>query len=336
MWMRILILSVAQLSAWSFTPSLLAQQEGDVGGRGRGGRGNVAQASEQEGPEVKCFNVTRSNPTKLADYIGQLYGRGRVVDMPATGKLLFMGTPREIEQVAELLKELDIPDMDTGSEPELAIIPIQHRRAGELLGNIHQLSAGIPQDVLRFSADDTRSSIIVLSRSNKALAAVRSIIAELDKPAERVALEFVFFHADLNPSDEKPVIPEDLQEVANELARFGRVKLLGRLFADATEGANFSVEGRVADTVSVKVHGQVEDAATGEPVRLEVDASVRIEEVLVSESEGGGKFSKSRNFGTFELDTEIVLTPGQCIVVGGSPAGLAEGESVMLAVRATP
>ena len=336
MWMRILVLSVAQLSMWAFSPIAFSQQEGDVGGRGGGGRGTVAQASEREGPEVKCFNVTRSNPTKLADYIGQLYGRGRVVDMPATGKILFMGTTREIEQVAELLKELDIPDMDTGSEPELTIIPIQHRRAGELMGSILQLASGLPDDVVRFSADDTRSCLIVLSRSNKALAAVKSIIAELDKPAERVALEFVFFQADLNPSNEKPLIPEDLQDVANELARFGRVKLLGRLFADATEGATFNVEGRVADTVSVKVHGQVEDAATGEPVRLKVDASVRIEEVLVSESEGGGKFSKSRNSGTFELETEIVLTPGQCIVVGGSPAGLAEGESVMLAVRATP
>ncbi|OWY71352.1 hypothetical protein B7486_12230 [cyanobacterium TDX16] len=334
MWMRILILSVAQLSTWAFSPIAFAQQDGDIGGRGRGGRGTVAQASEQEGPAVECFNVSRANPLSLAGYLGQLYGHGRVVAMPATGKILFMGTPREIEQVTELLKELDIPDMDTGSDPELAIIPIKHRRAGELLGSILQVASGLPEDIVRLSADETRSCIIVLSRSGKALAAIKSIIAELDRPAERVALEFVFFHADLHPSDEKPVIPEDLQEVANELSRFGQVKLLGRLFADATEGGKFKVEGRVADSVSVNIQGRVQDAAKGEPVRLEVEANARIEEVLVSGSEGGGKFSQTRKTGTFELKTEIVLTPGQCIVVGGSPAGLAEGQSVMLAVRA--
>ncbi|GMU34315.1 MAG: hypothetical protein HS101_14105 [Planctomycetia bacterium] len=335
MWMRILILSVAQLSTWAFSPIAFAQQDGDVGGRGRGGRGTVAQASEQDGSEVKCFTVTRAHPTKLADYIGQLYGRGRVVDMPATGKLLFMGTPREIEQVAELLKELDIPDMDTGSEPELAIIPIQHRRANDVLSNIRQVFSGTSESILRLSADDARSSIIVLSRSNKVLAAVKTIVEKLDRPAERVALEFVFFHADLKSADEKPVMPEDLQEVANELSRFGRVKLLGRLFADATEGGKFKVEGRVADTVSVNVQGRVQDAAKGEPVRLEVEANVRIEQVTTVPSVTSG-FSTSRATGTFELKTEIVLTPGQCIVVGGSPAGLAEGQSVMLAVRATP
>jgi hypothetical protein len=336
MWMRILVLSVAQLSVWAFSPIASAQQEGDVGGRGRGGRGTVAQASEQERPAVKCFDVARANPLNLAGYLGQLYGRGRMVAMPATGKILFMGTPHEIEQVAELIKELDIPDMDTGSEPELTIIPIQHRRAGEVMGSILQVASSLPEDVVRFSADDTRSCLIVLSRSNKALAAVKSIIAELDKPAERVALEFVFFHADLNPSDEKPLIPEDLQEVANELARFGRVKLLGRLFADATEGAGFKVEGRVFDSVSAEVQGRVEDAANGEPIRLRVEAKAMIEEIVISGTEGGGKFSKSRNTGSFELKTEIVLTRGQCVVVGGSPAGLAEGQSVMLAIRAQP
>jgi len=330
MWMRILVLSVTQFSMWAFSPIAFAQQEGDVGGRGRGGRGTVAQASEQEGPEVKCFNVTRSNPTKLADYIGQLYGRGRVVDMPATGKLLFMGTAREIEQVAELLKELDIPDMDTGSEPELTIIPIRHRRAGEVLSNIRQVFSGTPESILRLSADDARSSIIVLCRSSKVLAAVKKIIEELDRPAQRMALEFIFFKADLNPSDEKLVIPDDLQEVANELSRFGRVSLLGRLFADAAEGGHFTVKGMNLANLTTKVEGEVEDATPGEPIRVQLNAEAQVQSRV--EKDGGTYHLQ----GTFGISTTVYLTAEKFVVIGGSPTGLAEGQSVMLAVRATP
>jgi hypothetical protein len=250
--------------------------------------------------------------------------------MPATGKLLFMGTPREIEQVAELLKELDIPDMDSGSEPELAIIPIQHRRANDVLSNIRQVFSGTSESILRISADDARSSIIVLCRSSKVLAAVTKIIEELDRPAQRMALEFIFFKADLHPSDETPVIPDDLQEVANELSRFGRVSLLGRLFADAAEGGRFKVEGMNLTDLSTKVEGEIEDASTGEPIRIQLNAEARIQSRV--EKDGGVQ----HYYGTFGISTTVYLTAGKFVVIGGSPTGLAEGQSVMLAVRATP
>lgn len=337
MWIRTIVMTVTGLMSFVFSPPAMAQQADDGGGR-RGGRG-AAQSAPQEGPAVRCFNITRSHPTKIADYIGQLYGRGRVVDMPALGKILFMGSENEIAQVEAILKEIDIPEMDTETEPELTILRLQHRRAQDVLSNIHQIVSGLPDTVLRVSADDARSCIIVLSRSKKALAAIQGIVQGLDtptNPSAHVALEFAFFKADLNATGDKPVIPEDLQDVAHELDRFGQVTLLGRLFADATEGGRFKVEGQIFDHVNARVEGRVEETAEGKPTRISVEAKAVVEDVKTSVTESGEKTGWSRSSGAFAIETQLLVMPGQFVVVGGSPAGLAQGQSIMLAVRANP
>ena len=334
MWIRMIVLSMTGLMTVVFSPDAVAQQADEGGGR-RGGRGG-ARSEQPEGPTVRCFGVTQSDPTKIADYSGQLYGRGRVVDMPATGRSLFMGTEHEIAQVETLLKEIDVPEMETDSEPALTILPIHHRRAHDVLSNVHPIMSGLPDNALRITADDARSSIIVLSRSTKALEAVRQMIAGLDTPTTRVAMEFAFFRADLNASGDKPVIPEDLQEVANELGRFGQVSLLGRLFADGTEGARFKVEGQIHDHVTARINGRVEYAAQGGPTRISLEAKALMEVVRTAETEGGGVFAKTRSNGTFAIETQLQVMPDQFVVVGGSPAGVAEGQSIMLAVRVRP
>lgn len=333
MWIRTIVLSLTGLMAILNTPIAMAQQADDTGGR-RGGR-SAAQSATQESPAVRCFNITRSNPTKIADYIGQLYGRGRVVDMPANGKILFMGTEQEIAQVETLLKEIDIPEMNTGSDPDLTIIPIQNRTAHDILCNIQPVLSGLPDNVIRISADDIRSCIIVLSRSKKALTAVSAMITDLDMramPVRHVALEFAFFQADLNQTTNNSTIPDDLQEVAGELGRFGNVTLLGRLFADTTEGGRFKVEGQIHDHVTARVEGRVEDTAQDRPTRISVEAKAIVEDVQASELDSG-KTAKSRSNGAFAIETQLVVDPGQFVVIGGSPAGLANGQSIMLAVR---
>ncbi len=325
MLLRTFIIALAQLFAVGFVEPAHAQEASDAPGR-RGGRG-VAPASvaEQDAPVVRCFDIRKSNPTKIADIVGQLFGRGRVVDVPSTGKLVFMGTPAEITQVEALLKEIDMPDQAT-SEPTLVITPVKHRPAGEVLHRLQEIIGG--DSLLRISADESRGCIIALGRSSARMAAMQEILKELDTPAARVSLEFVYFSADLNPSDEKPVIPADLQEVAGELSRFGEIRLLGRLFADSVDGGRFKVEGRIYQHVTARVHGDVENADEGQPVLLRFEARANVESTFQTHTGGQELLS-----GSFEIETRLTMNPGEYYVVGGSPAGLGEGQSIILVVQ---
>ncbi|RIK68088.1 MAG: hypothetical protein DCC65_04485 [Planctomycetota bacterium] len=325
MFLRTLVIALAQLVAVGFVGPAHAQEASDAPGR-RGGRGAAPPSvAEQDAPAVRCFDIRQSNPTKIADIVGQLYGRGRVVDVPSTGKLVFMGTPAEIAQVEALLKEIDLPDQ-VNAEPTLVITPVKHRPAGEVLDQLQKTIGG--DSLLRISADESRGCIIALGRSSARMAAMHSILKEIDTPAARVSMEFVYFQADLNPAEEKSVIPADLQEVAGELSRFGEIRLLGRLFADSVDGGRFRVEGRIHQHVTAKVQGDVENAEEGQPVLLRFQARANVESFY--RTDAGGQQSLS---GSFEIETRLTMNSGEYYVVGGSPAGLAEGQSIILVVQ---
>lgn len=270
---------------------------------------------------------------EVAVMLGRVNRDGDTFSIERTNSIVFCGPPETLPAVRKLIQEIDVPAEEVRST-DLQVLPVQHRDPYDLAEEIGGL---LSSREFRMAADQDRSALLVRG-PGAAISAVRSALEQLDKPAGRVEIEFVFFHADLQAgaSDSgKAPLPSDLQAVVSELERFGSVELLGRLAVVAVENEEFLVTGSIGHDIMARIAGAPDRVSPNGAVALKVKANLMLATETQPPVDEGEKAAKMIQ-GNFEVNTSVTTQRGDWVVIGSAPAGWSSGQSAILAMHVKP
>lgn len=295
----------------------------------RSGRGQRAP-SQPTLDEVRVFRLKHAQCQEVVFTLKHMLGDDRVITDERTNSIIFAGSKEQAAKIEELLAILDTPADGPVAESELSIVAVRHRDVRSLANEIHAamdrgLGAG---RYLNIAADQARSKIL-LDGERRAVLKAKSIIKELDTPAAMANLEFAFLKATSGDTQPGSAIPDDLKDVANELKRFGRIELLGRLVTMAVEGEPFKVSGE-KNGMSYSIRGKLVHASEDGSVKSEVEA--QLNQYLGRDR---GKTGRRAYNTVFKLETLVLTQRGDYVVLGSAPgSGTSKpGESVILVLH---
>jgi hypothetical protein len=308
---------IASMSALLiFAPGAESQQAG----RGR----TAPQSAESPDASTEIMRVIALKNASSASVAHMLSELGfEIVSDGSTNSIIVNGTLEKLQTLEELITKLDIPAGGLVNE-NLAVIPVRHRPPQELANHIMVLGQVRNARV----ASDTARSMILINGPDDVLDMARQITEALDTPARSVALDFAFFQAIVGGADPVGSVPHDLAAVAKELDRFGAVQLLGRMGTSCVEGEGFEIMGELKSHFVCEVNGELIAALDGGSIKLRLQARLGLES-RADEPGLDGQVKRA----VFEVETTVVTQSGDIVVLGSAPAGLEEGQSVILVLR---
>ena len=324
---RILIAIAMIIQLGSPNPNALAQE-------GTGSSEKETGASGRRTPKpvaVRMYLLSHARADQIAPLLQRLIRNCQIVTDSRTNSIIVSGDAMQFAAFEDLLGDLDV---DVGSKSQatsdVEIIPIKNRIVADIADRIVDVFER-SSDHANWSvaADNSRNSLLLRGRL-PFLESARAIAHQLDTPAATIQLDFAFFRADLNDTQASGAVPQDLAEVTEELKRFGRYEIVGRLATVAVEGQEFSIEGSIGDEMDVRISGDLKKAAPDGAVRLNVGAHLRL--MQASSSEDGAKRGRLKT-SAFEVNTTLATRRGDTIVIGTAPAGWKAGESAILVVH---
>lgn len=280
---------------------------------------------------ANCVDVVR---------VVQRLGRGQVdADYDQrTNSLIVMTTEDLMPKQEQLVAALDVPIQGANlNAPPLRILRLKHRSAKDMVARLDELvgKGGRTTDS-RFAADPA-SGCLILRGTDEFAAMVSEIVAQIDTPARNVQLEFAFFQADQSPHDSRKSIPDDLAEVAKSLERFGTLELLGRLSCTATEGEIAHIQGALGTGLNAKISTKIAKIGSDGNVNMSLNAELKVTEIPAPpEDKSRPVMAAYIKSGGFNVETNITTRRGDMVVIGTAPAGLAEGQSVILVMQVRP
>ncbi len=329
MFARILILAAVQFTLFTENAALTEQKAGEPAarsGRGLVGREAPPPAADDGSESIRSFHLKQADPYEIVRIVSELYGGVQMVAVDYANMVLCWCSNEEAQTLTRLIAELDERSMPP-SEPTLRVFPIHHRSVKDIL---NQLGPILDTGTVQVSADEARSSLVVMSHSEESTRAIESLLKSLDTPAGSVKLEFAVFLADPSASGEKGIIPKDLEEVAIELTRFGHLKLMGRYQTTAVEGSRYRVTGDAHEGLESKIQGQVERIDGEKVSRVSITAQVGMKDIVQTDT---GKIQRR---GSIDIETTLTLPPNEFVALGASAAGLTPGQSLIIVTRAQP
>jgi hypothetical protein len=295
----------------------------------RGGRGGPRRAVAPV--ETHVFRLKHGEPHSLAKLVQAACDIVAIAD-ERTNSVTCAGTVGGVGRAVELLEELDQPADAVGEVEALRIVPVKHREARDIAIQLMETFHRLP---ITFSADRGRSTIVA-SGASDLLKKAMSIIEALDTPSNSATLEFAFFKASLNADGDAPAVPQDLEVVAAELRRFGRIELLGRASTLVVEREKFEISGNLASLLAIDVHGHLLSASNDGSVKVNLEASLAVDRSPQQPADEDGKASPRSRRPGFELETTVSTTRGDYVVLGSAPSGWKAGESAILVLHVRP
>lgn len=190
---------------------------------------------------------------------------------------------------------------------DVRTFPLTHLRPGQahelILPYVYADRAGAP------GVATASDGALTVRETPDNLDKIERVLAEFDVPRPDVRLHFQLIEADgFTTSDPRiAAVEEELRKIF----QFGGYRLAGEAVVFATDGAAFGQSLR-AGSESYSLRGLV--------ARQSQDA-IRLEAIELCCAGGA------------QLETSIVIRPGQTVVVGSSPAG-GETATLLLTVRA--
>ncbi len=324
--MKRIVLFLVVASAWCLIPTPSSAQEQAESGT----RGMPKRSTTQIQYPPHTFRLEHADCFEVAKMLDHIM-RGAMAQPIQRGNCVVYAGPEEtLEAVRKLVKELDVPVMDS-DRGNVEIVRLMHREANELASQLAQV---MRNKDFRVAADENTSSLI-LRGSGYAIQSALDFINRLDQPAAGVSLEFAFFHADLGEDENQGTIPEDLADVAKELRRFGGLRLIGRLSSVATEHEDFVIEGTISQNVMARIAAKVNGVSAEGTMKISLKAEMTLDRDR-EQSVGGGKFDKNEEWPSFELATMVTARRGDYVVLGSAPTGWGPGESAILVMHVRP
>lgn len=301
------------------------QVQAEQGRGGRGGRTAVTDADRGPGEDTRVFRLSHADSDVLADHVQNVMGVPVVSDR-RTNSLIATGSPDQLAQLDGLIQALDIPSQTDRGTETVNLFPIRFREPNDVANALTTLLA---HRRARIGADRGRS-IVAISGPLEVIRQADEIVQRMDTPPQSLQLEFTFFQADQHADEPPSEIPADLREVADELSRFGRIQLLGRMATSALEGDSFRVRGQILSGFNGEIKGDVDRVSNDGFAQIELNAELNLQKTDM----GQGGFNILT--GSFQLQTKIIAGPGEYVVLGSAPAGLSPGTSAILVVRSKP
>jgi len=291
----------------------------------------MPHANPMFGRDVRIFPLKNTEPGGVMETLIPLFKGVSMVASPPTNSIIASGAVEELDAMEGLLKHLDQPAEPAGRKVlGVRAIQLKHRATDDVSKELMSLLAGVPRSMDGRVAADRGRGKIVLRGTDDFLDFAAHVIAELDVPAQMIQFEFAFFSADQKDTSPPDGIPADLEGVAKELARFGRVRLLGRLACNATENREFQLEGLLGDGMMAIVEGSLINAVADGSIQLKVSGRVRL-----NHPEGGddAEAKAPPRTSTFSIETTVVTRRGDTVIIGTAPAGWAPGESAIMVLQ---
>lgn len=316
------------------------EEQPAFGGR-RGGATTPAQPSRAAGEpaydamEYRVVRVQHAHIDALVPIVENTCGVTAIADN-RTNSLILSGVPGSLKRAQDLIAQLDVA-VEPTPETEMSMVPLQVRDANEVATALIQTY----RNELRVVADRGRS-LLMLKGPQTAIASAKEMIKSLDAtPAAKpsVRIEAAFFRAQFDKEPPANAVPDDLKDVARELARFGKVGVFGRLSTMAAESESFEVEGDLSGDVKAKVSiGGVVVSAANEAVRLKFRARAQVEfrpPPVTLKNPDGSETTQPHptEWVPFKLETTVSLRPGEYLVLGSAPHGWKVGESAILVLK---
>jgi len=313
------------------TAAICAQTPGAEAPKSSGGK-------EHEAPEmaVRIFPIQNTTCTEIAEILNRLQPWDSMVASDAnTNSVIIKAAPDSLGKYESLIRELDRKGgANPDSNQRSVTLEIRFRSVRDIESRVKEvLGKGNPKEDNRVASDTARSRLL-LRGSNAFVAAAIDLVQSLDMPAESVQVEFAYFLADRDPNVETPPPPPDLTEVAKSLERFGKLNLLGRLTCTVAEDEPVTIQGRLGTGLRARISGAIAKLGADGSVKMSLDADLEMEEPQ-QQPDPNSKSMQSpvRKTGGFTVKTSIATRRGDTVVIGTAPAGLADGQSVILVMQ---
>ena len=289
----------------------------------------AAQRQERPPESVQVYRIEHAHLDNVSEVLRLL---ARVTSVPdnRTNSLFVRGSKEDFEIVERIIESLDRPTEDTSDS--LRVVEIKNRDTNDLARRLSELY----RTDLRVSADIQGHRLVM--RGNQAdLDAAENVLAKLDRPLPSATVHFAFFQLSDTGAQSQVIgpLPPDLQDVAQELLRFGSPRLIGRTMTASVENEEFQVAGQVAEESMVEVNCRLTSAAKDGAVVMQIRAELALEKPdEVDGDEGEKKQRQSRRpRRDFSIATTVLAPRGDYVILGGAPHGFEPGQSVVLVVH---
>lgn len=293
----------------------------------------VDVAPDEQESVQRVFPISFASSKNVAGILEMMLGARYAHPETATNSIIYSGPTKHLSMVEKVLEALDVAPEPARKQSKLVIVPVKHRGVDDLARRLKSAMLGSSINI----APDRARSTIVLNGAGATVEKALSMIEKLDLPAASVNLEFAFFKATLNLPPGSGLIPKDLQEVAGELQRFGRIELLGRLSTMSVEGEEFKVSGNVADSIFAEVQGRLIRASADGSVNVHLNAEMGQHKFVAFEPKADEKkASRQRISSEFNLETAVSTQRGDYVVLGSAPSGWEPGEAAILVLHVRP
>lgn len=275
--------------------------------------------------------LQNANPQAVARTIGEVFPDLVLSAVDDTSVLVLRGPAESVDQARALIDQ--ITNADRGGDA--TVVRLIHLRSARPQDVATQLSAAYARSGVTLSIDSRCSSLLVRGME-KSVREIADLVNEMDVASPNVSLEFSFLTAGPDKPDAGLELPPDLAEVGKELARFGTIKLMGRLRTVTTKDQQFEIEGMIAERFSVRVKGRLM-SVHGEGALVELDAmAIAFRAPSVNEASGSGSPPTALpQTSTYNIRTTLQLKANHDLAVGVAPAGAHVGSSLVLVVRAS-
>jgi len=290
----------------------------------------AAQRKEKPPEFVRVYRIEHAHLDDVSEALRKL-ARVTSVRDARTNSLLIRGSEEQFVTVEQIITSLDQPTKDQSDS--LRVFEIRNRDTQELARRLSELY----RTDLRVSAD-TQGHRLLIRGTQADLDASESILAKLDRPLPSATVHFAFFLLSDTGAQSEVIgpLPPDLQDVAEELLRFGSPKLIGRTMTASVENEEFQVAGQVADESTVDVSCRLTSAAKDGAVVMQIRAELAVEEPkkeLDGNDPAQTQRQPRRQRRNFSIGTTVTAPRGDYVILGGAPHGYEPGQSVVLVVH---
>jgi len=262
----------------------------------------------------------------VAAAVSGLYDDVGIRPIERPNGLIFQGSDQSYALATKLIAELDAPDESAADAAETRMLPVLNRRVQELAGEIIQV---FDRRGVRVAADRDRNVLIV--RGPKAyIEQVQTLLAKLDTPTPTATVEFAFFLTGGDESKLNAPIPTDLAEVAKELERFGRLRLLGRFSTVVSEGEKFKIEGGIYADFRATIEGTLESSSPDGAERIAMKANVDLLRRLPPAKDQSARFEPRSGY---TIATTTIVHRGNFTAIGVAPSGDDIGQTGILVMQ---
>jgi len=286
---------------------------------------------------TRVVNLAHLDAYEAAGAIEKLRLSATAAAMSET-TLVLRGTPDALKMIVDdMLTALDMPKDAGSSRMETVLLPLGNIRTETLMPALSTVTRGTSTRV----AIDEATRVLVIRGTSDAIAEMKTLVEQLDKPSQPLTLQFFFIRANVKDieEDEATPLPSALASVGKVLKDNGlrNPSLITPIIVVAEQGQEFKSdsllravydEGTLEESLSFEVSGRAGLQSKDNRVHVDVRARIRGNYVDV----GGGVAAGDTHF---DASTMIAAKLGSYTVLAAAPSSTALGDTIALVIRAT-